>query len=82
MKKSLLSLLVTFMLLALLLPSFCMEIAAASNSPAKLTNPSISPVKQSEYKYTGYYDDEVSASSKFTVKWRDVGQEYFNIAVK
>ena len=81
MRKQLLSFLMAVMMIFTIIPSLGLEIAAA-NAPAKLTNPSITPIEQSANKYVGYYDDEVSNSSKLTVKWRDVGQEYFNVAVK
>ena len=75
-----LSLLMVLLLVIEVFPPI--EVVAASHSPTKLTNPSISPVQIGERLYEGYYNGEVSNSSSLTVKWKDVGQEYFNVAVK
>lgn len=83
MKKRLLSVLLTLLMVFTMIPFFGINVSSAENErPPVLTNPAISPVWQKGNDYKGELSSEVSNSSKLRIKWEDVSAPSYKVAVK
>ena len=63
------------------------DVSAAKAPAVELFNPPIIPEWEAELTngsmYVGYYDDgEIIPLESYTIRWLEVGQQYFNVAVK